>query len=281
MFHNCFVNIIYIVGMKKICSNTCTVAVIQLKKTTLYSIIDEFTNNMDEILTDHTILISFYDKIISNYKIECEKGLLFVEKLIMYNVFFKFKLKSNSSNKLINQKILLYQWIQPTHLNLPNSNFKELIIHFRKMQYSNIPSVKIYYLMSGFQTMYNIMGKDIEYDKILGITIYCLIKARVKDWWLHLQFTKLFRRSYYKDCCNNCNHGFNLNIICECLVSANWHGEEEYYITTFEAALDFIEKLEYYNLNIGLEEFERNIVSKAKDLNLNNPNASLSSFFRR
>lgn len=66
---------------------------------------------------------------------------------------------------------------------------------------------------------------------------------------------KYFKRKYNGECIQNCCHGFSIDIKCNCLVSRDFNGEEEYYIITCEAACKFIEKIEYASLKIDKNEF--------------------------
>lgn len=260
--------------MRKSCNNVCTVAVVHLKRTTLYTVIDDFTNNFD-MNSDN--IGHFYNQIIQKYKITCETGLLFVEKLFMYNLFHKFRLSSDNTNIFINEKILLYQWIKPSHLNLPEIDLSNYVSEFSKIQHSNVPSVKIFHMMTGFQRIYNDLGRDTDYDIVLSIVVFAFIKAQIKDIHTHIKFMKTFKRDYYKKCEADCCHGFSINVCCTCLTSQNWNGEEEYYLTTCEAALTFIKQLEYCNLNIEVTEFDNRIIDKMNNINFDGP---LSPYFQ-
>ncbi|KAL6121514.1 hypothetical protein NUSPORA_01544 [Nucleospora cyclopteri] len=266
--------------MKNACKNICTVALISLKKTSLYSVIDDFTSKIDINNVDSLEINQFYTYISQKYSIKCEMGMLFIEKMVVYNLFHKFKLNKNSSNRLLNEKILLYQWIKPEHLKLPKDiDLQQNIADFHKIHRSNVPSVKIFYLMKAVKHLYKKIGETTSYDTILSCIIYCLIRSKIKDLFVHISFMRMFRRDYFNDCNAKCDHGFSININCDCLISYNWKNEEKYYLTTCEAAIEWIQKVEYYNLSIEINEFEKEITDKMKNLNFTKKNESLSPHF--
>ncbi|ORD94986.1 hypothetical protein ECANGB1_1650 [Enterospora canceri] len=271
--------------MKKKCENICTVAVVQLKKTTLYCAIDEFTNEIEEIYTNREKLTAFYEQVAEKYKLKCEYGLLFVEKLVMYSMFNKFRVNRGDADAFVNEKILLYQWIKPIHLKLDgvyaqNEKLSRSINDFIRIAKSNIPSVKTFYMMVAFENMFRKFGEDLEYDKMLSIVIFCLIKTKIKDLSLHIRFMRLFRREYFRPCDKECDHGFSMNVRCDCLVSKNWCGQDLYYLTTCEAALEFIERMEYYDLNVEVDEYNNKLSKKLEKLRLKETPNNLSSFFK-
>ena len=82
---------------------------------------------------------------------------------------------------------------------------------------------------------------------------------------------KVFRRGFYKACKIGCRHGFAIPICCNCMEYNNWNGEDEYYLVTAMAAMEYIEKLEYYNLNIEVGEFEEQISKKIENMKIECP----------
>lgn len=245
--------------MKPRCKGNCAKAHQTIIETSLIHAIDDFLGSLETSVVDSILISQFYNYIKMKFCIPCETGMLFVEKITMQSMFENFKIKSSSLNTLINRKIELYQWIQPRHLEIKLLDFSKAISILKRIESSNIPSGKIFYLMNFIRRLYEKIGKDTCLDGFFPYLVYCLIKSNIRDLYFHVQFLNTFRRKYDEVCTKDCTHGFKICIECDCLVSQNWSSEEDYYITTVIAALDYIAKLEFYNLTIDRIEFDREI----------------------
>lgn len=274
--------------MKMHCAKRCIKAYNKIQETTLLSTIKDFLNGADLIFTNPDIFQQFYDYIQMKYAIPCEIGMLFIEKITMgdsfndlfnispsnitpqssNNPFLGFKIKVENLNYLTNDKVKLYQWIKPSHFEINSLNFSDVISCFVKIKNSTVPSVKIFHLMTGITKLYNKIGKTSGFDTFFPYLVFCLIKSNIKDLYAHIHYMNIFKRKFYNCCEKNCNHGFQICVSCDCLISQNWSNEEEFYLTASLAAVDYISKLEYYNLKIGMDEFEREISKSLKKINL-------------
>lgn len=258
MFQKCFVNCcVYNFEMKHKCTGVCKKAISHLRNSTLFRLVDEFTSNID--LSGSENLKKYYNDffmyISEKYYITCETGLLFIERMIIDSLMSKYNFYQPST--LMKEKMKLYHFVKPAHLRIDHcKKLSKIIGEIAKIGYVELPSAKTYYLMQGGVSKIYEYNKDIEYDDLLSILVYAIIKTGQTSFTNHLTLMKYFRRGYGKKCIEKCCHGFNTNVECECMISADYNGEDEYYIVTCAAACDFIEKMEYSDLNIkDVEEF--------------------------
>lgn len=258
--------------MKSNCSNNCIKAYVLIQESSLIQIINDFTNNLDSVEDNPSMIQQFYDYLKLKYKIPCEIGMLFIEKIVMINIFEKFKIKFDSMNNMVNKKILIYEWIKPEHLEIADRGFEECITRLHKITKSEVPSVKRHYLMTFMDLLYSKVGRSAGYDSFFPYLVYCIIKSQVKDIYAHFYILKVFGRQYDSSCKFGCNHGFNMTVICDCLVSGCYGSEADYYITMSLAAIDFIAKIEFYNLKIKVSDFEREIINSLKNIDLREKN---------
>lgn len=254
--------------MKIQCSGRCLKGYNKILETTLISTINDFLKGLDSIYDNPEVLQQFYDYLQMKYQIPCEIGMLFIEKITTSSIFKMFKLRVEPMNSLTNSKIKLYQWIRPRHMEIQSFNFTEIISSFVKIKNSPVPSVKIHHLMEGIKLLYERIGKDSGLDIFFPYLVFCFIKSNLEDLYAHIHYINTFKRKFYKPCELNCTHGFQLCVSCDCLVSKDWANEEEYYLTTSLAAVDYISKLEFYNLNVEAKEFESEILKRLGNINL-------------
>lgn len=269
------------------CKNNCTKAIILMKDTPLYEIINDFRRNMSTIENDPTVLGRFYTYIKDKYKIPCETGMLFIEKLVMSDYFDQYIKILDAQNELIESKIELYQWIKMSHLDIDKFNDKENVntkcLHldntisnfavdfarvFSKIEETDLPSIKMHYFMKAVKTLYASIGQANGADMFFPCLVYCLIKTKMKNIYLHIKFIKYFARKYDNVCEIGCKHGFKHNICCDCVHRNDWEAESEYYLVTVLAALEFIQKIEYYSLRIDLNEFDYEISRRIEKINI-------------
>lgn len=254
--------------MKSHCSNNCIKAFVLIKESTLIEVIKDFVENLENIEANPSMIQQFYDYIRLKYKIPCEIGMLFIEKITMINIFDRLKIKIDQMNSLINKKIDLYQWIKHTHLELEDIDISEILEELRKLKITEVPSVKNCYLMNAINMLYGKIGRNIGYDGFFPYLVYCMIKSGIKDIYAHVYLIKIFRRKFEEKCKFGCNHGFNMVVSCDCLVSEDYNEESEYYITLSLSALEYIAKIEFYNLKVDINEFDNEIIQSLKRIEL-------------
>lgn len=253
--------------MRLRCQGVCTGAIHSMSETSLVSIITDFVDTLEMTVANPTILQQFYDYIKLKFNIPCEAGMLLIEKMTMSSFFRQFQLRSDDTNILANEKMMLYHWISPRHLEIKSLEISRIVCSLRNIAETEVPSVKIFHLMKGVKRLYEKVGTTVGLDGFFPYLVYSFIKANVRDIYAHLHYTRLFRRNYDTPCSPNCPHGFQTPVSCSCLKSNDWGSEAEYYLTTSIAVVDYIAKLEFYNLKVDRREFDRRMSRNTKSYN--------------
>lgn len=254
--------------MREECQNACTRAAIALKGTSLLETVEDFVRNIDSIRNCPAILARFYEYMQAKYRIPCEAGMLFVEKLVMHDFFERYRRADDPQNALANEKMQLYQWICPRHLDAVGEPTDEDIVRFRRLAHTSLPSAKMHRFMQAVKSLSRSIGASCGSDAFFPSLVYCLIKAQIPDLYLHVRFMQAYRRPFYRACAPGCTHGFSQSVRCDCLQRTDWRDEEEYYLVAALAALEFIQQIEYYSLRVSLTEFNYEISNKIRKMKL-------------
>ncbi|KAM0681254.1 hypothetical protein GINT2_000452 [Glugoides intestinalis] len=257
------------------CCGNCSKAHNAILETSLVCIVNDFVANLEAIITDPSTLQQFYDYIKIKFCIPCETGMLFVEKIATKDIFDNSLFKTDNLNNLTNRKMELYDWITPMHLEIKSLDISKAISTLKKLERSDVPSVKLFYLMTSIKQLYNKVGTAADLDGFFPYLVYCFIKSRIKDLYAHIYYLNIFKRSFEQYCSSDCKHGFNVPVKCSCLLSENWKNEEDYYLTTSLAVVDYISKLEFYNLNIEQHEFDIEISNALKRIHKKNSKSAM------
>lgn len=175
-------------------------------------------------------------------------------------IIFRLLDHKDSTNELINQKILLYRWIKPEHLELKvnQTQLEPASQTFKSISGYSTPTEKISCMMAGIEELHRVIGKNNGQEEILPSIIYCLIKSESTNIGSETQFMTLYRRRSLSMCYAGCSHRFEIN--CNCIQKKVYDEKEvTYYLTSMQAAIDFIKRMEYYDLKICEIEFNQNI----------------------
>ncbi|KAG5859258.1 vacuolar sorting protein 9 domain-containing protein [Encephalitozoon hellem] len=246
------------------CRKACTKALLSLSLTPAGKTIDSFTRDIKLVRDNPALLQTFYEYISIKYGVRCEVGIGLVERMIMVNSFKQLMDIDDPANDLVNKKILLYRWIGPEHLEIENveKNVLENISEgFKGLSFLQTPTEKISCIMNIIEKLYESIGRNEGQDKILPSIVYCIIKSSVPNMYLEARFMVLYRRKHTEKCNGRCNHGLNIEVDCECLLNRIYDEREvSYYLTSVQAAVDFIRRMEFYDLKISEGEFYRNIM---------------------
>ncbi|KAH9411073.1 vacuolar sorting protein 9 [Ordospora pajunii] len=174
---------------------------------------------------------------------------------------------SDSTNQLVNRKLILYEWIRPEHLELDihHENLEHLSQSLKAIPSLSTSTEKILHVMQTIERLYRIIGQHEDQGKMLSAIIYCIIKSSVTNIYLEAQFMAKYRRRIADPCTLECLHGIGINIHCD-YPAPSMYSEKEitYYLTSFQAAIDFIRRMEYYDLKISESEFHANIMEAIK-----------------
>lgn len=253
--------------MKQECSHRCIKAYTFIQGTLLISTIKDFGFIAKGEVNSQT-LQQFYEYLKLKHKIPCETGMLFIEKVTTMNIFEKFKAKSGHINGIVNKKMMLCRWIKPSHLEIRELDFGDVVEGLKGIGTTGVPSVKIYHLIESIRILYGKLGKDTGHDGLFPCLVYCFIKSEIQDLYVHVSLMKTCRRKFDQDCGFGCNHGFQVSVSCDCLFSKDWGNEDEYYITVSQAAVEYISKIEFCGLSIGMVEFDREIAKRLNSIDL-------------
>jgi Rab5 GDP/GTP exchange factor len=243
------------------CCRGCVRLAILLSDTSLGKTVEYFMQDIRLLKLDPAILQTFYEYVSSRYMVSCETGIAFIERVVMSNTFCMLLDTGDSVNMLVNQKMRLYRWIRPEHLEIEASEerLSECATSFLRISGPDTPTDKIDRFMRGVEELQGILGRSEGQDRMLPALIYCLIKSGTEDLYLHIRFMKTYQRRAYPPCCPGCTHGVGAEIKCSSGERRYDEQEVAYYLTTALAAAEFIEKMEFYDLRVGEEEFNENI----------------------
>lgn len=287
--------------MHEHCNNGCTKAIVQLKDTPLYKTIIDFIKNNEELLQDECIgqerceggryrgelpdssnsdecalnnrhIAQFYAYIAEKHRISCEAGMLIVERILTLAAFNRMKQGENPHNMLVNSKLVLYKWIRPEHLEIGVAVPDSVVQAFADIKRPTLPSAKIDAYMLAIRKLQQCVGPDVGQDQMFPALVYALIKTQIPDLALHFRVMSRYRREYHGNCNCMCTHGFKINVRCDCLLRIDWKREDIYYIVMALAALDFIAKIEFYNLRISVNEFNYEISMRIEGMKLDGKN---------
>ncbi|KAF7684167.1 Vacuolar protein sorting-associated protein 9a [Astathelohania contejeani] len=231
--------------------------------------------------------------------IHCEIGMFYLEKYFMtsaYKIIF-YKDVESDKNIFISNKIILFQWIDPAHIDIQytHNNFLNAISCIRKINSYFTPTEKIHCIMSTVKSIYRIIGRSEGQDKFFPAFVYTLIKSKVDNLYLNYQFIKTFKRPHFTKCNEKCIHVGNSKhdeiINCPCvnkILTEEQSKEIDYYLITFRAAILYIERIEYQNLNVDKEIFDSEVskvvhhikTSKLKSVELVDVNKSYFNVFK-
>lgn len=263
------------------CNKKCTTSALQLINSSpkIYNLIEDFLKNVKTI-KDSTKFFTLYNYLIKKEIIKCDIGIYYIEKYLFESIYtFLFYQGNENKNIFINNKIILYQWIEPKHLEIEiieqkdelyaifeeinKLNELDLIAKaFAQIKTQKIANNKIILILNIIRNLYNFLGINANHDTLLSLLIYIIIKSQTKDVLLHLNFVNRFKRKRFKPCLTNCHHSMPYEYldICSCYITSNAKDEEiNYYLITLEAAIIFIERMEFKSLKINREEFDKNI----------------------
>lgn len=269
------------------CPMICTNTLIRSYNAVLpfYSMMENLLNNINPSKEEKNVqkIKQLYLNLIKKNYVFCKVGIFYVEKYIFASCYSSlFNYSDSDKNLFINNKIILYGWIEPEMLEIDiNSTSKELevknLFEIYETFYNGIheneiklqllkkyktPTMKICILLQIIANIYVMTGRNANHDAIFPILVYSILKAQVKDIYLHLEFIRKYRSEIEVTCNETCNHLINVknNDICSCFpTNLENTSEIEYYLTIFDAAILYVERIEYADLKVEQCVFDRNI----------------------
>ncbi|CAD8096669.1 unnamed protein product [Paramecium primaurelia] len=165
-----------------------------------------------------------------------------IEKLVMKPLCSKLILIDPVKDREIEFSMKAYSFVQAKHLDIDENiekhkMFNQVIDLISKIDKVETPREKLNCIVNaGKQTsaIVNQMANNqpTGADNLLPVLIYATLKAQPQRAYSNILFV-----SYYRS-------------------PKRITGEDEYYFTTYESTLQFIEKLDYHKLNINHQEFQ-------------------------
>ncbi|KUL91497.1 hypothetical protein ZTR_01602 [Talaromyces verruculosus] len=148
-------------------------------------------------------------------------------------------------DEILAQKIRIYSWIRPEHLDIPSlGNNGRRFINLAQQELSKIkgyraPRDKVICILNCCKVIFGLLkhskNPDTSADSFVPILIYVVLKANPEHLVSNVQYILRFR--------NQDKLG----------------GEAGYYLSSLSGAIQFIETLDRTSLTVSDEEFEKNV----------------------
>ncbi|CDO73317.1 hypothetical protein BN946_scf185008.g79 [Trametes cinnabarina] len=154
-------------------------------------------------------------------------------------------------DRVLSQRIALFKWIEPKHLDVPEGEGSEGFLMFAqqellKVNHYKAPRDKLICILNCCKVIFGLirhLHKDESADSFLPILIYVVIKANPPHLLSNVEFINRFRNP------------------------AKLQSEAGYYLSSLMGAVSFIETMDHTSLsNITQEEFERNVEDAIQSL---------------
>ncbi|KAJ2738162.1 hypothetical protein H4R23_001340 [Coemansia sp. Cherry 401B] len=172
-----------------------------------------------------------------------------MEKLVMnrlYPVCFAPAASDDAEkDHVLREKISLFRWIRPEHLDIPDGPQNAAFLQFAKTELLKMnnfksPRDKAICILNCCTVIYALLrnsqgASDIGADRFLPLLIYVVITANPPRLVSNLQYIARFRSA------------------------ERMQGEAGYYVTNLQGAMAFIESMDASCLSISQEEFDKSI----------------------
>ncbi|KAI0352403.1 hypothetical protein OH77DRAFT_1523446 [Trametes cingulata] len=154
-------------------------------------------------------------------------------------------------DRVLSQRIALFKWIEPKHLDVPEGEGSEGFLMFAqqellKINHYKAPRDKLICILNCCKVIFGLirhLHKDESADTFVPILIYVVIKANPPHLLSNVEFINRFRNP------------------------AKLQSEAGYYLSSLMGAVSFIETMDHTSLsNITQEEFERNVEEAIQSL---------------
>ncbi|KAI0664234.1 hypothetical protein C8Q70DRAFT_905094 [Cubamyces menziesii] len=154
-------------------------------------------------------------------------------------------------DRVLSQRIALFKWIEPKHLDVPEGEGSEGFLMFAqqellKINHYKAPRDKLICILNCCKVIFGLirhLHKDESADTFVPILIYVVIKANPPHLLSNVEFINRFRNP------------------------AKLQSEAGYYLSSLMGAVSFIETMDHTSLsNITQEEFERNVEDAIQSL---------------
>lgn len=201
--------------------------------------------------------------------IKCRVGMFYLEKYILFNYYktLVFDKREATRNQFINNKISLYQWIRPDFLDVKISGayIRDVSVFCDMINSVHTPTEKLYCIIEISKLVYEYGGDTIGQEDFLPVFIFTFIHLQTRDLLFNLLYIQRYMPVPAARCNTGCTHigatHNNLQESCECTIRVPCCNAKEitFYLTNFEAAIVFIERLEYKDLKVDRDTYNRHI----------------------
>lgn len=205
----------------------------------------------------------------ANRHIRCRVGMFYLEKYILsgYYRHLMFDKCEGTRNQFINNKVTLYQWIMPEFLDAKISNeyIRDASVFCEMINSVHTPTEKLYCIIEISKLVYVYGGGNIGQEDFLPVFIFTFIHLQTRDLLFNLLYIQRYMPVTAARCHGECTHIGNIHTdlqeSCECTIRVPLCSAKEtlFYLTNFEAAVVFIERLEYGNLKVDQDTYNRQI----------------------
>ncbi|KAI0820764.1 hypothetical protein BC628DRAFT_822463 [Trametes gibbosa] len=154
-------------------------------------------------------------------------------------------------DRVLSQRIALFKWIEPNHLDVPEGEGSEGFLMFAqqellKINHYKAPRDKLICVLNCCKVIFGLirhLHKDESADTFVPILIYVVLKANPPHLLSNVEFINRFRNP------------------------AKLQSEAGYYLSSLMGAVSFIETMDHTSLShITQEEFERNVEDAIQSL---------------
>ncbi|KAH9832631.1 uncharacterized protein C8Q71DRAFT_261629 [Rhodofomes roseus] len=147
-------------------------------------------------------------------------------------------------DRVLSQRIALFKWIEPQHLDVPEGEGSEGFMMFAqqellKVNHYKAPRDKLICILNSCKVIFGLLRhlhKEEGADTFVPILIYVVLKANPPNLLSNVEFINRFRNP------------------------AKLQSEAGYYLSSLMGAVSFVETMDHTSLsNITQEEFEKNV----------------------
>ncbi|KAI0769168.1 hypothetical protein BC629DRAFT_1534260 [Irpex lacteus] len=152
---------------------------------------------------------------------------------------------------ILEQRILLFKWVEPHHLDIPDGHGREGFLMFAqqellKINHYKAPRDKLICILNCCKVIFGLirhLQKEEGADSFIPILIYVVLKANPEHLLSNVEFINRFRNP------------------------AKLQSEAGYYLSSLMGAISFIETMDHTSLShITEEEFEKNVEESIQSL---------------
>ncbi|KAI0255953.1 hypothetical protein BJV78DRAFT_1119095 [Lactifluus subvellereus] len=206
----------------------------------------------------------------SSFDVEFENAMEGMEKLVMNRLYdFTFTPQMARSNpprpittddlerdRVLTQRIALFRWIQPAHLDVPITEGANGFLLFAqqelvKINHYKAPRDKLICILNCCKVIFGLirhLNSEESADTFVPILIYVVLKANPENLLSNVEFINRFRNP------------------------SKLQSEAGYYLSSLMGAVSFIETMDHTSLsNITQDEFEKNVELAIQTLPISRP----------